>query len=600
MWNQWKRWLLAGILLAGSAAFPFTASATADEKRWVPGQILVAPQADVGASDFETILQRHGGRSKGRLEPLDVHVVAVPPQAEEAVVAALSRNPGIRFAELDLLVKPDITADDEHYADAWHLAVISAPDAWDSSLGNGVIVAVLDTGVDATHPDLQGQLVPGWNMFDNNSNTADVHGHGTSVAGVIAALSNNTMGVTSIAWEAKVMPVRISGPDGWASFSTIASGLNWAAANGARVANISYAISGSGSVTSAAENLRSVGGVVCSAAGNDGSQLATAPNPSIITVSATNSGDSLTSWSSYGSVIDVAAPGAGIWSTKKGGDYAAVSGTSFSSPATAAVAALVIARNPALTAAEVENILMSTSVDLGTPGTDDFFGHGRIDAAAAVAAAGAGSGGGESDTTAPLIAISSPTGGTLSGTVSVSFDASDDTAVTRVELFVNGAWVGTDTSAPFSIDWDTTAQADGNVQLIAYAYDAANNTGSSQAISVTIDNQVVEDTTPPTVTILSPSTTTSVSGTVNIQISAQDNIGIAVVKCYVDGVLKGTTSADTLSCSWNTRKAATGLHSIAAYAEDVSGLSSSTEIQVQVGTSTKGGGGTKGGGKGRK
>jgi hypothetical protein len=169
-----------------------------------------------------------------------------------------------------------------------------------------------------------------------------------------------------------------------------------------------------------------------------------------------------------------------------------------------------------------------------------------------------------------------------------------------VELFVNGAWVGTDTSAPFSIDWDTTAQADANVQLIAYAYDVANNTGSSQAISVTIDNQVVEDTTPPTVTILSPSTTTSVSGTVNIQISAQDNIGIAVVKCYVDGVLKGTTSADTLSCSWNTRKAATGLHSIAAYAEDVSGLSSSTEIQVQVGTSTKGGGGTKGGGKGRK
>jgi hypothetical protein len=260
-----------------------------------------------------------------------------------------------------------------------------------------------------------------------------------------------------------------------------------------------------------------------------------------------------------------------------------------------------MARNPALSPAQVENILMNTSVDLGTPGQDDYFGHGRIDAAAAVAAAGGGGGvGGDSDTTAPFVAITSPTGGTLSGTVSVNFAASDDTAVTRVELFVDGTLVGADTSAPFSIGWDTTTRADGSVELLAVAYDAANNSGSSPAISVTVANQVVEDTTPPAVFILSPSATTSVSGTVNIQISAQDNVGIAIVKCYVDGVLRGTTSADTLSCSWNTRKAATGLHTIGAYAEDAAGLSASTEVQVQVGSTTKGGGGTKGGGKGRK
>jgi hypothetical protein len=521
--------------------------------------------------------------------------------AEAAVAAALARNPGIRFAELDLLVRPVITtADDEYYADAWHLATMNVPTAWDSSLGNGVIVAVLDTGVDATHPDLQGQLVPGWNMYDNNSNTADVYGHGTKVAGVVAARSNNTIGVTSIAWNAKVMPVRISGLDGWASYSTIASGLNWAADNGAKVANISYAVSGSGTVTSAAENLRSKGGVVCAAAGNDGNQLSTAPNPSIITVSATNSSDILAGWSNYGSLIDVAAPGAGIWSTKNGGGYASVSGTSFSSPATAAVVALIMARNPSLSPAQVENVLMSSAADLGTPGQDDFFGHGRIDAAAAVAAAGEGGSGGDSDTTAPIIAITSPTGGTVSGSVSVTLDASDDSAVTRVELFVDGTQVGSDSTAPFSISWDTSGHANGAAELLAYAYDAANNRGTSQAVSVTVDNQVVEDTAPPEVFILSPAETTTVSGTVNIQISAHDNIAIALVNCYVDGVLKGTTTADSLSCSWNTRKAATGLHTIRAEAEDTAGLTAITETLVEVTATIKGGGKGGGGGKGRK
>jgi len=600
MMNILTRWLLAAILISGAVVIPAAANAAPDEQRWVPGQVLVAPRAGVGPAAFEAMLQRHGGRSKGRLGPLDVHVVSVPEHAEAAVAAALARNPNIRFAELDLMLKPVITsADDEYYAGTWHLATINAPVAWDSSLGDGVIVAVLDSGVDASHPDLQGQLVPGWNMYDNNSNTADVYGHGTMVAGVIAARSNNAIGVTSIAWNAKVMPVRISGLDGWASLSTIASGLNWAANNGARVANISYAVSGSGTVTSAAENLRSKGGVVCASAGNDGSQLSTAPNPSIITVSATNSSDVLTSWSSYGSLIDVAAPGAGIWSTKNGGAYGKVSGTSFSSPATAAVAALVMARNPSLSPTQVENVLMSSAVDLGTPGQDVFFGHGRIDAAAAVAAAGGS--GGDFDTTAPVIAITSPAGGAVSGTVSVSLNASDDTAVTRVELFVDGTPVGTDSTAPFSISWDTSGHANGAAELLAYAYDAANNRGTSAVVSITVDNPVVEDTAPPAVFILSPSATTTVSGTVNIQISAHDNIGIALVKCYVDGVLKGTTSADTLSCSWNTRKAATGLHTIRAYAEDTAGLTAITETLVEVATTTKGGGGSKGGGgKGRK
>jgi subtilisin family serine protease len=499
MLNGLMRWLLAGLLLSGFLSTTHAAAADPDSQRWVPGQILVEPRTGIGENDFEAVLESHGAHDKGRIGPLDVHIVSVPAQAEAAVANALSRNPQIRFAELDLLLAPvTTTANDTYYGSAWHLATMEAPTAWDSSLGDGIVVAVLDTGVDASHPDLEGQLVPGWNLYDNNPDTADVHGHGTQVAGVIAARSNNGIGVTSIAWNARVMPVRISGLDGWASTSTIASGLIWAADHGARVANISYAISGSNVIKSAAHYMRGRGGVVCAAVGNSGNELSTAPAADIIIVSATNSSDTLASWSSYGSVVDVAAPGAGIWTTRNGGSYGAVSGTSFSSPATAATVALIMSRNPALAPEEVEDILMSSSVDLGAPGQDDFFGYGRVDAAAAVAAAG---------------------------------DAG-----------------GQPVPEP---DVDTIA---------------------------------------PTVEILSPGAGSTVTGKVTINIAAQDNVAIALVKCYIDDALKGTTTADTLSCSWNTRKAATGTHTLRADAEDTSGLTASTQIQVEVGTSSAGGG----------
>ena len=381
--------LLACLLVTGISLQATSSLAAPPEKKWASGRILVQPQAGLDINEFNTLLQRHGGRSKKRLAGPNIHIVEVPTHAEEAVAAALARNPRIEFAERDRLLPPDIvTANDPYYPNAWHLTTINAPEAWDTSFGNNVIVAILDTGVDASHPDLQGQLLSGWNAFDGNADTTDVDGHGTSVAGVVAARSNNAAGVTSIAWQAKIMPVRISRPDGWAYTSTIADGLIWAADHGARIANISYEVSDSATVSIAADYMRAQGGVVIASAGNGGDQLSLAPNPSIITVSATTSGDTKASWSNYGGVIDIAAPGSSIWSTKMGGSYGTVSGTSFSSPAVAAVAALVMASDPSLDPAGVEDILMNTSEDLGTPGQDDLYGHGRINAAAALSATG--------------------------------------------------------------------------------------------------------------------------------------------------------------------------------------------------------------------
>src|SRR5438445_434046 len=152
-------------------------------------------------------------------------------------------------------------------------------------------------------------MLPGWNVYDNNSDTSDVYGHGTSVAGVAAATSNNGAGVASVAWGCKLLPVRISDLNGYATYSTIASGLTYAADHGARVANVSFRASDSSTVASAAQYFQSKGGVVAMAAGNESTFVSSADNPYVLTVSATDSNDALTSWSNTGNNIDLAAPG---------------------------------------------------------------------------------------------------------------------------------------------------------------------------------------------------------------------------------------------------------------------------------------------------
>ncbi|MEW6489528.1 MAG: S8 family serine peptidase, partial [Thermodesulfobacteriota bacterium] len=359
---------------------------------WAPGRVLVQPRPGVGNAEFDGILKGHGARSRGRIRGLGVHVVEVPPQAEEAVARALARNPRVAFAEKDMLVTPDATAvNDPSFGSQWYLPKIGAPTAWDTATGGGITIAILDTGVDGTHPDLVPNLVPGWNVYDNNANTSDVHGHGTWVAGVAAAAANNGIGIASVAWSARIMPIRIADPNGYAYWSTVASGITWAADHGAHVANVSYnGVSGSSTVQSAARYLRDRGGLTVVAAGNSGGEELIAASPDIITVSATTSTDTKASFSSYGAYVDLAAPGTSMLTTARGGGYVTVQGTSFASPCAAGVFALVMAANPALAPSEVEAAVFETALDLGGAGWDPYFGYGRADAAAAVLAATGG------------------------------------------------------------------------------------------------------------------------------------------------------------------------------------------------------------------
>lgn len=554
-------------------------------ERWVGARVLVQSRAGLSDADFDKIIKPHRGYSAQRIAGINLHVIELPAGADEkAVRQMLLHNPQVKFAELDKLVPLEQTTNDPYLANAWHLPKIQAPIAWDTTRGLGVTVAVLDTGVDSTHPDLAGQLVPGWNMYDNNSNTADVHGHGTQVAGVVAAASNNALGVASVAWQAKVMPVRISQPDGYALFSTIASGLTWATDNGARVANISYGVSGSSAVQSAAQYMRSKGGVVIVAGGNSGVYDATAPHTAMLSVAATNSSDVRTSWSTYGEFIDISAPGSGIWSTARGGGYAAVSGTSFASPVTAATAALVKAINPGLAPSQIDAILTSTANDLGTAGYDIYYGNGRVNAAAAVAQALQTP---ALDVLAPAIAIASPAGGvTVSGIVPVDISASDNVGVARVDFHVNGKLIASDTSAPYSFSWDSTLTANGTASLAAYATDAAGNQGVSSTVSVTVSNTVTsqispQDTTAPVVSIINPANGSWVGAIVTIQITATDNVAVTRLSLYIDDVLVSISSASALTYSWNTANTSSGAHTLRAVAVDAAGNQAVTRVRVK-------------------
>lgn len=570
--------LVLALALAGGSMAAYGAS---DTPTWVPGQILVQPRPGLPEAALEKILKAHGGKSVERLEAINVHIVQLPPTAsEKAVAALLSKNKHLKFAEPDMIVPPDST-NDPYYSKAWHLPKIGAPTAWGTTTGEQIVIAILDSGVDGKHPDLVSKLLPGWNFYDGNSNTADVTGHGTKVAGTAAAASNNSVGVASVAGGAMILPGRIASTSGTASYSTMAKGVTWAADNRARVVNISYSgARESLTVQNAAQYLKSKGGLLITSAGNSGGEEAVAPSDTLIAVSGTTSSDVKASWSSYGSYVDVAAPGAGIYTTVNGGGYGSVSGTSFASPNAAGVVALMMAANSSLSPDEIAGYLFSTAVDLGSAGFDKYYGHGRIDAAAAVKAAVAA---GAKDTAAPNVSIVSPAGGaTVQGLVTVDVAASDNVAVSHVELLANGVKVASAASAPYGFSWDSATVADGAATLTVRAYDAAGNY-ASRAVNVTVANTATSgtaDTGVPEATISNPGDGSKVSGTITVQAQASDNVGVSSMRLYIDGTLVSSAPGNSLSYRWNTRKIAAGTHAVVVEAQDAAGNTGSKTVSV--------------------
>jgi hypothetical protein len=586
--------LIAGVCAIGSAPHAFAAGvATPPDGGFARGRIIVEARPGLSDADLDSILKEHGGK-KHKIGQSRLHVVDLPPgKSEQDVVAKLSRRPELKFAELDRLVRPAMAVNDPYMGSEWHLTKINAPTAWDASMGAGVTIAVLDSGVNVNHPDLKANLVPGYNVYSNNTDLTDVCGHGTAVAGTAAATGNNATGVAGVAGAAKIMPVRIAYEDPtlgcYAYFSTIASGITYAADHGARVANISYVgIAGSSAVLSAANYMNSKGGVVIVSAGNNNKDENVTPDPALVIVSATDSNDARASFSSWGSFVSLSAPGTYIWTTNNSLGYSQWQGTSFSAPVVAGVAALMMSARPDLSGDQIKSLMYSTAVDLGAAGRDPIFGYGRVNAAAAVQAAKAYQA--ATDTTAPVASIAAPlANSTVSGVVGVNVNASDNVGVARVDLTVNGTVVATDTTAPFSFSWNSAGVANGMANLVAVAHDAAGNVGRSTTVAVNVANQTTSttpspsgtDTTPPVVKISNP-VGGYVSGNVSVSVNASDNAGAAGISTVlkIDGVTMAQGSGGTLGYNWNTRKISYGQHVLTAVARDAAGNTSTTSVTV--------------------
>jgi len=250
---------------------------------------------------------------------------------------------------------------------------------------------VIDTGVDSTHPDLAGQVLPGADFTTGTEGPAvDPNGHGTHVAGIIAAAAGNGEGIAGVAPDARVLPIRVLGANGSGYLSDVANGIVYAAEHGADVINLSIgATSSIDAMTNAIAYARSQGVVVVAAAGNlrgNGNPVSyPAADPGVLAVAATDAADRVAPYSSAGDYVDVAAPGSAVLSTFPGG-YRMMSGTSMASPHVAGLAALVRAADRTLTPDQVEQVIESSTVDLGAPGRDNDYGLGRVDATAALAA----------------------------------------------------------------------------------------------------------------------------------------------------------------------------------------------------------------------
>jgi len=417
---------------------------------------LLQGREGLSTADAKTLLRARAGRAaraKARVrgaaleELVNVYRMDLPATADlEAAIADLRDDPHVEYVHPNYVAHLVYTPNDPYWsssgswgqprADLWDLKLMHTSQAWDATRGSGVVVAVVDTGVDINHPDLAGNIwtnpgeipdngidddgngfiddVHGWSVLGNSNHVDDGVGHGTHVAGTIAAQDNNGIGVVGIAPDAKIMPVQVF------SFSsdafTLSQGLLYAAQNGADVINNSWELCSGycptvGVVEDAVRTAHAAGAVVVFAAGNEGANIRDrSPQnlPETVVVSATTPADKRADFSNFG-LIDVAAPGSGdpndpgviepsygMLSLKAasclepwicnsdrtvGEKYVRLAGTSMAAPHVAGAAALILGLHPTYSPEQVRQVLRRTSVDANGNGYDTDLGYGRVDTA---------------------------------------------------------------------------------------------------------------------------------------------------------------------------------------------------------------------------
>ncbi|CAI8999370.1 Serine protease [Brevibacillus sp. IT-7CA2] len=278
-------------------------------------------------------------------------------------------------------------SNDYYLTNQLHLSQIKADKAWPTVNSNEqIIIAVLDTGADYKHPDLKGNLLSGVNLVNPGKSAQDDNGHGTEVAGVLAASGNNNIGVSGVLWNAKILPIKILNSKAESEVELIPKGINVALDRGAKVIVMSVSsMAYSKSLAAAIQRAEKSGAVLVAASGNESSRVAyPAAYPTVVAVGAVRSNNEVLNQANTGPELNMVAPGLNVYTTKLGGKYGSFSGTSAAAPQVAGAAALILARHPNLSPFDVRQLLYQTATDLGEKGWDRKTGYGLLDVNKAV------------------------------------------------------------------------------------------------------------------------------------------------------------------------------------------------------------------------
>lgn len=378
----------------------------AETAEYVAGEVLLKLRPGLtligqGSAQGETFAQQSEAESLNRLLDViqvsqaelmspgsatyQIHYTTNTDAAELA--ATIAAHPAVVYAEPNYVRRLMRTEPNDPFVrEQWALTNIQAYEAWDITTGAGVPIAVLDTGVMSSHPDLSGNVGTGYNALTGSSQAEDDNGHGTAVSGLIAARTDNGEGIAGMCWDCNIIPVKVLNARGSGNDMTVARGIRWAADAGARIINLSLGGSGDSQVLSDAVGYANARGVLIVAASGNERQSGNAVNypaayDEVLAVGGTGNTDQVTGFSNTGAHLDLAAPSVGLWTTIPGERrYGPPNGTSFSSPYVAGAAGLVFTLRPDLSHTDVKCILEAGSDDQGEPGKDPEYGWGRLNA----------------------------------------------------------------------------------------------------------------------------------------------------------------------------------------------------------------------------
>ncbi|MFY0543625.1 S8 family serine peptidase [Brevibacillus sp. H7] len=479
---KWKQIIVASILVpllgVGFAAPGLAEERTRPEKqKGIAGELIVRYKQK-GTNSSEVLGEKLGFRTVKRMGKTALV------RADESRLAEIARklqnDPDVAFVEPNYVYTIAETSDqppatnDPMVEEQWGLSAVGAQAAWDKLASwtdqkkDQVIVAVVDTGVDAGHPDLAGRVLPGFNTLDNSTNWTDDNSHGTHVAGIIAAHADNEEGIAGVAGKenVKILPIKVLDERGWGTTLSIAAGVDKAVEMGADIINMSLGGPGrSKLLEESIKNATDKGVLVVVASGNEfdnaeGYWPAGYAEP--MTVASVNSELESSEFSNFGSPVDIAAPGEEVLSTVLYNDYEYYDGTSMATPHVAGVAALVKLAHPEWGAQEIRAALENTARDLDRPGYDAATGHGLVQAAPAL-----------SYMQEQVVQIVTPsTGSQVWGKVPIRVRV-QQAGATQVNVYdENGQKVAEIPLAQGrgSIQWDSTAVSDGSHKLKLQAF----------------------------------------------------------------------------------------------------------------------------------